>query len=76
MFQSTLPRGERHNIVVRNIHFGCFNPRSRAGSDSQFITFYFAKINSAKFANVNANRRSTACKIDLPVFRSSLFHCQ
>ncbi len=35
MFQSTLPRGERHLVIIIFISsLLCFNPRSRAGSDS------------------------------------------
>ena len=35
LFQSTLPRGERHALSVRlSLGITCFNPRSRAGSDT------------------------------------------
>ena len=33
VFQSTLPRGERPSSLPRSTKDGCFNPRSRAGSD-------------------------------------------
>ena len=33
MFQSTLPRGERHTLIILYCVLSCFNPRSRVGSD-------------------------------------------
>ncbi len=33
VFQSTLPRGERHNPAIHPRHTADFNPRSREGSD-------------------------------------------
>jgi len=35
LFQSTLPRGERHRPVNPHLSFGGFNPRSRGGSDGR-----------------------------------------
>ena len=34
LFQSTLPRGERHRLWLDKDRLGNFNPRSREGSDS------------------------------------------
>ena len=44
LFQSTLPRGERHQGVI-DLHSGLydFNPRSREGSDNEFRKYGFRK---------------------------------
>ena len=38
VFQSTLPRGERHNVDTKKSSFFNFNPRSREGSDYEPAT--------------------------------------
>ena len=43
VFQSTLPHGERHNVVMRFRARSSFNPRSHTGSDSRQSTTLTSK---------------------------------
>ena len=57
LFQSTLPRGERHVIVHRWEEFTDFNPRSHEGSDSNFrqkVLFSLSK-NCLKYLILTTN---------------------
>ena len=74
MFQSTLPRGERH---AGHRHPGCsrqgFNPRSHAGSDSE----EFGAGHESVIVSIHAPTRGATCILDAvddfpPMFQSTL----
>jgi len=44
-FQSTLPRGERHSLILRQSSHYNFNPRSQGGSDVKIIRIFAVRIN-------------------------------